>query len=92
MQSIYNTLIPVSGISHPLVADMYLKKNTKAMNGSKDQDVLVIETRKNTSLNNETEYDSFDSYLIDLLLDLEELKAKAEKKIGTFDRIDIRSS
>ncbi|MBI1301917.1 MAG: hypothetical protein GC137_09715 [Alphaproteobacteria bacterium] len=81
----FNTPKIVSGITHPLVADMYLKKDF----GSKKQDVLIIETKRQSD---ELDHDSFDSYLIDLLTDLEDLKAQAEKKVGFFDRIDIRTN
>jgi len=87
MTNTMNTLKPVSGISHPLIADMYLKKDFSA----DQQDVLVIQARHHDIEDNDTEHDAYDSHLIDLLLDLEELKAKAEEKIGHFDRIDIRS-
>lgn len=92
MPNILNTLTPVSGISHPLVADMYLKKDFGSSNDRQEQDVLVIEARGCDFEDNETEHDAFDSYLIDLLLDLEGLKTQVEEKIGTFDRVDIRTA
>ncbi len=76
---------PVSGISHPLVADIYLKKDLI----NKHNNVLVIEARNNENFNDHEEYDS---YLIDLLVDLEDLKNKAQQKVGSFDRIDIRTA
>lgn len=68
-------------ITHPLIASMYMKKDF-----SDQKNVLVIETA--FSINDKEE--TFDSYLIDLLMDLEDLKNKAENCVGTFDRIDIR--
>lgn len=85
MTNAINILRPVTGVTHPLVADMYLKKDHSQ---ASDQDVLVIEALKHD--NEEEHYDSFDSYMLDLLMDLEDLKQKAEKKVGRFDRVDIR--
>lgn len=88
MQNITQTLKPVSGINHPLVADMYLKKDLS----HHDANILVIEAKKKKAALGETEHEAFDSYLIDLLIDLENLKEKAEAKVGRFDRIDIRAA
>ncbi len=74
----------LSAVTHPMVASMYLKKD---YGRTGDEDVLVIETNYSQS---EEDYESFDSYLMDLLLDLNDLKRQAEDKIGHFDRIDIR--
>lgn len=79
----------VTGISHPLVRDIYLKKDFGHGLG-KHEDVLVIETIAAPKSSDKTE-DSFDSYLIDILSDLEELKSQAEARIGHFDRVDIRA-
>lgn len=84
---------PVSRITHPLIADMYLKKGYAA--GSLNQniegeDVLVIETHALHSDDNTIHTDT-DSHLFDLLADLLELKKQAEKNVGHFDRIDIRA-
>ncbi len=75
----------LNAVSHPMVTSMYLKKD---YGSSGDEDVLVIETNYSKS---EEDYESFDSYLMDLLLDLNDLKRQAEDKIGHFDRIDIRT-
>lgn len=72
-------------IVHPLIASMYMKKDF-LQNGS-EQDVLVIETLFDKD---EETGENFDSYLIDLLTDLEELKNQVETSVGSFDRIDIR--
>lgn len=77
----------VKGITHPLVSDIYLKKEFGY--GHHSENVLVIEARSNDD--EEMEFNTFDSYLIDLLTDLEDLKEQAEEKIGKFDRVDIRS-
>jgi hypothetical protein len=68
----------VTGMTHPAIADIYLKSNF----GQKSEDVLVIETNNSG--------DDIDPYILDLILDLNELKEQAQRKIGSFDRIDIR--
>lgn len=72
-------------ITHPLIAAMYLKRDFSA---PKQENVLVIDTNFADS---DEEHDAFDSYLTDLLLDLEDLKQQAEAKVGKFDRVDIRT-
>lgn len=76
----------ISGISHPLIADIYLKK--EFTHGHREN-VLVIEAKASNE-NSTREYSSFNSYLIDLLPDLETLKGEAEAKVGKLHRIDIR--
>jgi hypothetical protein len=72
-------------VSHPMVASMYVKKDYGSVG---NEDVLVIETNYSKS---EEDYDSFDSYLMELLGDLRDLKRQAEEKVGHIDRIDIRT-
>lgn len=83
-----NTPRKVKGIEHPLVGDMYLKKTFGE--GGLSEDVLVIETRF-YDWENETEHEAHDDYMIDLLIDLENLKSQAQERVGYFDRIDIRA-
>ena len=73
----------IKTVVHPLVRSMYLKQDFEA--GHAGETVLVIET-------NFTQQDmtNDDSYLVDLLIDLQDLKDKAEKEIGTINRVDIR--
>lgn len=81
----------VTGVSHPMIREMYLKK--EFVNGSLQggQDILVIEMFAEAGAD-EKEHESFDSHLIDVLADLEDLKAQAESKMGHhFDRVDIRT-
>jgi hypothetical protein len=74
-------------VTHPLVASMYLKKGYgDSLHGR--EDVLVIKTNFDES---EKEYENFDSYLMELLGDLNALREQAEKSVGHFDRIDIRT-
>lgn len=74
-------------VTHPLVRSIYMKKDYHL---DRDADnILVIETNFEQQTNgNDT--DNFDSYLVDLLIDLQDLKDQAEKEIGAVDRVDIR--
>ena len=76
----------VTGISHPLVREVYLKKECRT--NQQDKSVLIIEARESEL---EQDHELFDSYLVELLGDLEELKKAVQNKIGVFDRIDIRT-
>ncbi|MCD8497034.1 MAG: hypothetical protein LRZ85_02480 [Alphaproteobacteria bacterium] len=77
----------VSGITHPLISDMYLKKDFGR--GPHHEDVLVIETRRTPA--NDSGVGRFEDYLAALLPDLEDLKEQAERKVGHIDRIDIKT-
>ncbi len=72
----------VMHVTHPLVSSIYLKKD---YGGRDSEDVLVIETNFT-----ENDNDNYDLYLTRLLGDLHDLQVQAERKIGHFDRIDIR--
>jgi hypothetical protein len=76
----------MKSITHPLISSIYLKKDYGAEPGS--QDVLVIKTNFDDVSD---EYSDYDTYLMELLTDLDELKAQAEDSVGHFDRIDIRA-
>lgn len=78
----------VRTIAHPLVKSAYTKKDFSNSDRHHESSVLVIETNFNSSDKHET--GDFDTYLIDLLADLQELKDQAEKEIGTVSRVDIR--
>lgn len=78
----------VTNVSHPLVRDMYIKKDFGA--GNYHEDVLVIETRL-SGKNHQDDHESFDSYLVELLGDLDNIKSIAEESVGHIDRIDIRT-
>ena len=78
----------LNAVSHPLVAQMYLKKDFGAPFSAHHEDVLVIETNFPVD---ETDARSFNACLSDLLSDLPNLQVQAEAKVGPFDRVDIRS-
>jgi len=79
----------ITGVSHPMIREIYMKKDFG--NGSlKHEDVLVIETKPQQH-HDDIAHESFDSYLIDILADLDDLKTQVQSKVGHFDRVDIRS-
>jgi hypothetical protein len=75
----------LKSFAHPLVSSIYKKMDYST--GS--ENVLVIETRFPDADEDEG---SSDSYLMDLLLDLNNLKLQAESRLGHIDRVDIRTS
>ncbi|MCC6598862.1 MAG: hypothetical protein IT559_08735 [Alphaproteobacteria bacterium] len=83
----YNMPHKIEGITHALVSEMYLKREFRDDNTQ--QDVLVIDARP--CENNKNGHGDFDSYLLDLLVDLDDLKSQVERKAGSFDRVDIRT-
>lgn len=87
MQNIFNTSKPVTGYHHPLIANMYLKKDYS----HNEEDVLVIEARRSAKYKDNSNRD-FDSYLNELLINLDDVRKAAEAKVGHFDRIDIRAA
>ena len=79
----------LDAVSHPLVAQMYLKKDFGAPFARHHEDVLVIETNFPVD---ESDARSFNACLSDLLSDLPSLQTQAEARVGPFDRVDIRTS
>lgn len=75
--------LPIS-IVHPLVRSAYMKRSET--HDHRQEDVLVLETYAHDE--NE-ELCGFDTYLIELLTDLEDLKSQAEQRVGSIDRVDI---
>lgn len=72
-------------LTHPLVRDAYVKK-AASRSARRFVDVLVIELLDRGP---DREHVGFDSYLCDLVLDLQVLKEQAEQQAGAIDRIDI---
>lgn len=79
-----NKLAPVT---HPLIADMYLKKDFGSPSTSHHDDVLVIEAKFPVR---DGDTRNFNACLSDLLNDLPELQREVEAAVGPFDRVDIR--
>lgn len=73
-------------VTHPLVRSIYMKKDFSRDRRHADN-ILVIETNFTQQ---QDDHEDFDSYLVDLLIDLQDLKNQAEKEIGLVDRVDIR--
>lgn len=73
-------------LSHPYISKAYLQKDSTTR--KHNEDVLVLEA---CGLNPDEDFESFDSHLVNILLDLQGLKDEAEKKIGHIDRIDIQT-
>ena len=80
-----NLLERVKGITHPMVQDIYLKKNLHT--DVRNQDIVVIEVSNQSP---DVINQPFDVYLSDLLPDLPDLRNQVREKIGPFGRIDIR--
>ncbi len=71
-------------ISHPLISSLHIQKDAK----DSKRNVLILETR--FPQNSRQSTGNFDSYLMDLLADLEDIKYQAEFWVGKFDHVDIR--
>lgn len=71
--------------AHPLVRKAYMK--SEASLGKRDEHVLVLDTYSEE----ETEFRGFDTYLYDLVTDLQNLKDQAERDGFSVERIDIRT-
>ena len=77
----------IKTVTHPLVRSIYMKKGYSQQRHS--ENILVIETNFEQQQDG-PDHENFDSYLVDLLIDLQDLKNQAEKEIGVVDRVDIR--
>mgnify|MGYP001346520215 CR=1 FL=1 len=73
----------ITGITHPLIKDMYVARHTEGTD--KLVDVLIVETARDEVLMHD------DEIWLDLLADLSDLEKAAHDQIGDFDRIDIRA-
>lgn len=73
-------------ITHRLASAIYTKQELDSE--ARSQNVLVIKTSFPDA---DDDYEMFDTYLCELLMDLEELKRQAEKSVGDVDRIDIQT-
>lgn len=76
----------VTGITHPYISGLYLKRRPGRNAGT--DNTLVIDTvvQKNGAGNPE----QHDKYIMDILLDLQSLKDQVERKVGRISHIDIR--
>lgn len=72
----------VKGLSHPRIASAFITKKA-------DENILILEMHPDM-IDAHANHDLFDSYLNEVLMDLEELKRRAEEQAGSVDHIDIR--
>lgn len=79
----YNLPERITGITHPLIKDMYVARHTEGTD--KLVDVLILETTSDNTVMQD------DEIWLDLLADLADLEKAAHDQIGDFDRIDIRT-
>lgn len=73
-------------IQHPYINNIYLERDDTVQ---KPQNVLVIETDIDFRA---SAFNARDERLMELLADLNELQMMAEKNMGEFTRVDIRTS
>lgn len=74
----------VTGIYHPCIEHMYIKE-TPDTNHKMDR-TLIIET-----LGFDEDDEGYDSHMIDLLADLDDLKNQVQAKASKFSNIEIRT-
>ncbi len=75
-------------ISHPLVADLYVKREYSREFPYDCKDVLVIEANfSDRKLN----YETYSTMLSDLILALPDIRERVEDNVGLIDRIDIKT-
>ncbi len=86
----HSLLVPhaVHAISHPLVADFYIKQEYSRENPFVSKDVLVIEANFSKQALNHREYRAL---MAELFLDLPQIKQQVESKLGAIDRVDIKT-
>ena len=85
-----NNLVPqsVPMMTHPLVADMYVKKEYGRSQPYKAKDVLVIEASFSPATSNHHEYRAL---MAELFMALPDIRQQVEGSVGTFDRVDIKT-
>ncbi len=76
----------LNAVTHRLASAIYTKQEVDSE--SQSHNVLVIKTSFPDA---DDDYEMFDSYLCELLADLEELKRQAEMSVGDIERIDIQT-
>ncbi len=76
---------PVKGITHPYIDNIFVKQGDAVNNADR---VMVIDTLLSNAAD-DTEL--FDSHLIDILNDLDDLKNEVQNQAGAFNHIEIRT-
>ncbi|MDY0029066.1 MAG: hypothetical protein RBR86_03890 [Pseudobdellovibrionaceae bacterium] len=78
----------LQSISHPLVSDLYVKREWGRHSPFECQDVLVIEANFSDRVMN---YNAYSALLSELMLALPHIKDQVEDNVGSIDRIDIKT-
>ena len=71
-------------LAHPSIVTAYIKQDVEADKTGKQ--ILVLETDISSDVTSEIEEDKY----FDLLVDLQDIRKKAEKQFGNISRVDIR--
>ena len=78
----------IQTISHPLVSDIYVKREYVRGNPALCNDVLVIEANFSDS---KTDYQGYSAKLAELLMALPAIRDQVEDTVGVIDRVDIKT-
>lgn len=78
----------IQHIAHPLVSDIYIKREYNQGKVEQCQDILIIETNFSAVA---SDYTTYNSLLSDLYLALPAIKDQVEDSIGPIDRVDIKT-
>lgn len=78
----------IQTIYHPLVADLYVKREYNTKNATQCQDVLVIEASFSDKV---MDYEAYSEKLAELLIALPSIKYQVEDRVGLIDRVDIKT-
>ena len=88
--NVRSAMIPnaVHAVSHPLVADLYIKKEYSREKPYNCKDILVVEANFSERVLNHREYRAL---LSELFMALPDIKGRVEGNMGPVDRIDIKT-
>lgn len=78
----------IQSISHPLVSDIYVKREYVRGNLALCNDVLVIEANFSDA---KTDYQVYSAKLAELLMALPFIRDQVEETVGSIDRVDIKT-
>src|SRR3989338_1068369 len=78
----------IQSVSHPLVADIYVKREYVRGNPALCNDVLVIEANFSDS---KADYQVYSAKLAELLMALPSIRDQVEDSVGSIDRVDIKT-
>ncbi|MES2729074.1 MAG: hypothetical protein V4621_03115 [Pseudomonadota bacterium] len=86
----HSLLIPhaVHSVTHPLVADFYIKQEYSREKPYACKDILVIEANFSERVMNHRQYRAL---MAELFLALPDIKEQVESNLGVIDRVDIKT-